>query len=128
MIPPLPLFSDFLLGDPLWLILLPLCVLVPWIAKKMGHLNPSLKFPLFSTIRQAHQGTFQRWTGLPKRLTAIGVALVIIALARPQLDRSTETILSSGVDIVLAVDLSASMLALDMSESPTEEVTRLDVV
>ena len=128
MIPPLPLFSDFLLGDPLWLILLPLCVLVPWIAKKMGHLNPSLKFPLFSTIRQANQGTSQRWTGLPKRLTAIGVALVIIALARPQLDRSTETILSSGVDIVLAVDLSASMLALDMSEPQTAEVTRLDVV
>ena len=49
-------------------------------------------------------------------------------LCRPQLDRSTQTILSSGVDIVLAVDLSVSMLALDMSESETQRVTRLDVV
>ena len=50
------------------------------------------------------------------------------ALCRPQLDQSTKTILSSGVDIVLAVDLSASMLALDMSEPGSEEITRLDVV
>ena len=45
-----------------------------------------------------------------------------------QYDRSTETVLSSGVDIVLAIDLSASMLALDMSESNGRERTRLDVV
>jgi Ca-activated chloride channel family protein len=37
-------------------------------------------------------------------------------------------VVSSGVDIVLAIDLSASMLALDMSEDPQNEVTRLDVV
>ena len=36
--------------------------------------------------------------------------------------------MSSGVDIVLGVDLSASMLALDMSPSPSEPNTRLDVV
>ena len=37
-------------------------------------------------------------------------------------------LLSSGVDIVLGVDLSASMLALDMSPSPNQPSTRLDVV
>ena len=56
------------------------------------------------------------------------MVFLILALCRPQLDRSTNTILSSGVDIVLAVDLSASMLALDMSETDSLEVTRLDVV
>jgi len=44
------------------------------------------------------------------------------------LDESTRTIQESGVDIVLAVDLSASMLALDMSKNTGETVTRLDVV
>lgn len=53
---------------------------------------------------------------------------MIAALCRPQLDKSTRTVFSSGVDVVLAVDLSASMLALDMSETRSQEVTRLDVV
>ena len=53
---------------------------------------------------------------------------ITIALARPQIDRSTHVIQSSGVDIVLAVDLSASMLALDMSENKSKDFTRLDVV
>ena len=52
----------------------------------------------------------------------------LFSLARPQLDQSTESIISSGVDIVLGIDLSASMLALDMSPSLINQNTRLDVV
>jgi Ca-activated chloride channel family protein len=43
----------------------------------------------------------------------IAVALLILALARPQWGRREMDALTEGVDIVLAVDLSESMLAMD---------------
>ena len=56
------------------------------------------------------------------------IFFLIVSISKPQLDQSTESIKSSGIDIVLAIDLSASMLALDMSDEQLGEVTRLDVV
>ena len=48
-------------------------------------------------------------------LRYVAVALLIIALARPQIvDISTQTKTSKGIDIVIAVDVSSSMLAQDL--------------
>jgi len=65
---------------------------------------------------------------VPPTLRLLTFISLLLALSRPQLDESTRSIQESGVDIVLAVDLSASMLALDMSESSGTPVTRLGVV
>jgi Ca-activated chloride channel family protein len=43
----------------------------------------------------------------------LGIVLVIVALARPQSSEAQETIEGEGVDIVLALDISGSMGALD---------------
>ncbi|MDR1304690.1 MAG: VWA domain-containing protein [Verrucomicrobiales bacterium] len=59
------------------------------------------------TARQAAAG---RLAVLPRLLA---LALLIVALARPQLGRPTQEVSVSGVDIMLAVDLSGSMRALD---------------
>ena len=52
------------------------------------------------------------------------LASFITALARPQLGEGYEELESSGIDIVLAVDVSMSMLARDFRLNG-EEVTRL---
>jgi Ca-activated chloride channel family protein len=52
-----------------------------------------------------------RW--LPTVLRLIALALLIVAVARPQTSREREIIRGQGVDIVLAVDISGSMAALD---------------
>lgn len=53
------------------------------------------------------------------RLTAL--ALLITALARPQtVDVSTKTKTTRGIDIVMAIDVSASMLAKDLSPNRLE--------
>ena len=45
----------------------------------------------------------------------ISLALIITALARPQvIDKSTRVKTNSGVDIIMAIDVSASMLAKDL--------------
>lgn len=58
------------------------------------------------------------------RLLAVGLGIVALAGPRFANDR-TET-QASGVDIMLALDLSWSMMALDMS-GPNERVTRFDI-
>ena len=54
-------------------------------------------------------------------LRIISIALVIIALSRPQeISNSSRTRTSSGIDIVIAVDISSSMLAQDLKPNRLE--------
>ncbi|SDP37405.1 vWA domain-containing protein [Desulforhopalus singaporensis] len=55
------------------------------------------------------------------------LALLIAALARPQLGTSTTEIKASGIDILLAVDVSSSMQAMDFTLDG-KRVNRLQVV
>lgn len=59
------------------------------------------------------------------RLAALG--LLIIGLARPQLGNTSTEIMASGIDILLAVDVSGSMEALDFTLD-NRRVNRLEVV
>jgi Ca-activated chloride channel family protein len=43
----------------------------------------------------------------------LAIALIVVALARPQIVQGKETIKGQGVDIALALDISGSMAALD---------------
>lgn len=54
---------------------------------------------------------YVRW--LPTALRFLTLALLIVGVARPQFSRQSEVVRGKGVDIVLAVDISGSMAALD---------------
>ena len=43
----------------------------------------------------------------------LAIALIVVAVARPQIVQGQETIKGEGVDIALALDISGSMAALD---------------
>ena len=64
------------------------------------------------------------WSGLKHLLFGLRTAamiLVILALARPQtVDVSTKTKTTRGIDIVMAIDVSASMLAKDLKPNRLE--------
>lgn len=64
--------------------------------------------------------------GLLVALRLFALTFLIIALARPQLGKDESFTKASGIDIVLTVDLSSSMLALDFANK-NNLVTRLDV-
>ncbi len=54
-------------------------------------------------------------------LRFFALALIIMALARPQtVDVSTKTKTTRGIDIIMAIDVSASMLAKDLSPNRLE--------
>lgn len=64
-----------------------------------------------------------RW--LPPALFGIGLALLVIAAARPQKGMSESRVETEGVDIVLLVDTSTSMRNEDFSTA-TKRIDRLD--
>ena len=65
-----------------------------------------------------------RWHA-PLALLALG--LLTVGLARPQFGRSTSTVVASGVAMILALDCSGVMEALD-SQVNVELVNRSDLV
>ncbi|KAA5827574.1 VWA domain-containing protein [Algibacter amylolyticus] len=59
-------------------------------------------------------------------LRLLALALIIMALARPQsVDVSTKTKTTRGIDIVMAIDVSASMLAKDLSPNRLEALKKV---
>jgi Ca-activated chloride channel homolog len=57
---------------------------------------------------------------LPPILQIISLTLMILALARPQISNKTQNKFSEGIDIVLAIDISESMLTKDMAPNRLE--------
>lgn len=50
---------------------------------------------------------------LPFVLRCMAIALIIVAIARPQSAEDNQTVSTEGIDIVMAIDVSTSMLARD---------------
>lgn len=86
---------------------------------------------IFSSLRLLPDGvrTWRiRLSFLPPLLLAIATAALALALAGPRAaDRQTR-VKKQGIAIMLAIDVSGSMQALDLSEPGGRERTRLDAV
>jgi Ca-activated chloride channel family protein len=108
----------------LWaLALLPLFAL--WLGRKGS--RPAVTYSNIETAREVARTPRSRWGRLLGLARWLGLALLIVGLARPQLGHATTEVQASGVDLVLAVDVSGSMQALDLTEGGKPR-SRLDVV
>ncbi len=87
----------------------------------------SVHFSSIAILKILRPSKVDLYAGLPLLLRFLVVALLIIALARPQEGRKSTEIVSVGVDIMLALDTSGSMQALDFIEDK-QRITRLAVV
>ena len=104
---------EFLNKQWFWLLLaLPLAIL--WYVFTQSKQTAELKMSSVSGFKTAKS----IWSQLRHALFAlrlIALALLITALARPRtVDVSTKTKTTRGIDIVMAIDVSASMLAKDL--------------
>ena len=88
--------------------------IILWYYLNRNKLNNSIKFSDSSAFENS--GNFySNFKSLLKVFRLISLALIITALARPQIiDTSTRVKTNSGIDIIMAVDVSASMLAKDL--------------
>jgi Ca-activated chloride channel family protein len=63
-------------------------------------------------------GKLPKWQSLLFVLRMVALGFIVLALARPQTqDVSTQTKTNKGIDIVMAIDVSSSMLARDLKPS-----------
>lgn len=65
-----------------------------------------------------------RFAPLPDILRAAAWLLLLIALARPQTGQAREVLRGQGIDIVIALDISGSMAALDFQPDNRLEVAK----
>jgi Ca-activated chloride channel family protein len=118
--------EEFSFAHPwvLWLLLA-----VPFLAWLKGRRGGSAAITFSSTHLVEKLGSRRRSRAgavlLGLQLAAL--ALFIIALARPQLGRVTTRVQATGVDIMLVLDVSRSMLAEDFSIG-NQRANRIDAV
>lgn len=93
------------------LILIPLFTI--WYILRNKKLNPNFTFSFSSQFMKFKPSLKQRLRHLNFILRMLAVSLIIVALARPQSSSTKETVKTEGVDIVIAIDVSTSMLAED---------------
>jgi len=105
------------------LALVPLALPWPWRAGRTA----ALRYPTLAELRAiAPRGAAHRRLVLAI-LRAAALAAIAVALARPQAGTAATKIHREGVDVVLAVDVSGSMLAEDFTLDNTR-ASRVDVV
>ncbi|MEO6950856.1 MAG: VWA domain-containing protein [Polyangia bacterium] len=109
--------------------LLWLLALVPFFLLWQGRpgRRSAVGFSSTATARSIARTTRSRWGQVLHLARWVGVCLLIVGLARPELASASTEVQASGIDLVLAVDVSGSMQALDLAENDKAE-SRLEVV
>lgn len=108
--------------ERLWALVALLPLLVWWVVRAR-HAHGRVRWSGVDPVGLSWRSAVKPWLPL---LRFAGLALLIVALARPRkADVSTQTRGIEGIDIILAVDLSASMLARDLKPNRLEALKKV---
>src|SRR5712672_3884116 len=110
-----------------WLLLLLLAIpLLAWLRGKRGP-AASLTYSSTASLRAIGRQSAARVGKILRTLLLLSLAFFVIGLARPQLGKSLTQIEASGIDIMLVLDVSGSMLTKDFTIGG-QEATRVDAI
>jgi Ca-activated chloride channel family protein len=99
-------------GHPWFLLLLLLLPLVAWLKGKRGQ-PPAFVYSSVQLVRGLLSITRTRSGAFVWALRWLALVLLIVAMAQPRLTKSETKVTASGVDIVVALDMSGSMISED---------------
>ncbi len=105
------------------LLLIPL--MIWWQQRKKKHDNPSFRLTTLSGLAGVKPSWKVQLRPALFGLRLLAVAALTVALARPQSSNTSETIDSEGIDIVLSLDVSGSMLAEDLKPNRIEAAKKV---
>jgi Ca-activated chloride channel homolog len=100
-------------------------VIIAWYIIKRKKLKPSLKLSTAGIYNIRHKTLRQRLLHLPFALRVFALTAFIMVMARPQTSSKEQTITSEGIDIVLSIDVSGSMLAEDFKPNRIEAAKKV---
>lgn len=110
----------FRFEDPWVLGLLALLPILLWVRYRPGRGSAAIRYSSVSDVLAASGGRGRFAAVVPPALRALALTAFIVALARPQTGVTTENVQTEGIDIVLVIDVSSSMLAEDLEPNRLE--------
>lgn len=110
-------------NSPLFFLLIPvlICFVVYITIKNKKREKSLLQFPQYMLVYELKKTQKMKFYPITKIVMYVIMLLFVIALARPQIGSKTESVLNQGTDIMIALDVSTSMEALDF-----EPVNRME--
>lgn len=99
----------------LWLLLIPLLLTGLYIYREVKGRIPHLRVSSITPWTRGGKSVLAIVRHAPFLLRIVALVMIIIAIARPRSSSEVEKIDSEGIDIVLAMDVSTSMLARDFN-------------
>ena len=116
-----PELSEVTFANP-WLLflLLILPALIVWYMLRGKKARPEIRISTFAGLKNQRKSAVVRLIHLPFVLRCLAIMLIIIAIARPQTKLSWQDMKAEGIDIMMTMDLSPSMLARDLKPNRLE--------
>lgn len=99
--------------------------MVAWYLYRTFKGGATIQLSTLGTLKRAPRTWRYYLRHLPFVLRCVAVALMIIALARPRTAEHNSNTLTEGIDIVLALDISGSMLARDFQPDRLEAAKQM---
>ena len=118
--------SALTFAQPWFLLLLLAIPLLAWFRGRSGP-AAALTFSSTAALRSLGKSSAARAGKFLRALMFLSLAFFAIAMARPQLGKSLTQVEASGIDIMLALDVSGSMLTKDFTIGG-EQATRIDAI
>ena len=117
--------SEFRIEHPkvLWLLILLFLLNAIWVKNKIWKKKAINKFAKLSTLSKIFNGFSNNRSTFKYILFRLAIGMLIISASNPQYGENERTVASKGIDIMIALDISKSMMAEDI----IDEYNRLDI-
>lgn len=99
----------------LWLLALPVLLIAHYLWQELSGRRPHLRVSVSSPWTREGTSVLAWLRHAPFVLRILALSAIIIAIARPRSSSEVEKIDTEGIDIMLAMDVSTSMLARDLT-------------
>lgn len=99
----------------LWLLVIPVLLVLHYIYLELAQRHPHLRVSSSIPWMASGKSVLSVLRHLPFFLRTVALILLVIAIARPRSSSEVERVDTEGIDIVLAMDVSTSMLARDLT-------------
>lgn len=99
----------------LWLLVIPALLIVHYIYLELCGRRPHLRVSDIRYWKAGGKSVLSYLRHAPMLLRTVALSMIIIAIARPRSSSKMDKIDAEGIDIVLAMDVSTSMLARDFT-------------
>lgn len=108
----------------LWLLLIVPIILI-YHFTKYGKENSLVKVPSLSSLKHGYKGWRSYIVSMPIIFRVLSLGFLIVALARPQSSFSFSKDAVKGIDIMLTIDVSSSMKAMDLKPDRITEARKV---